>query len=372
MLPLLPPPPQPVAEPAAAASGGLYLSPSKLMALSALLSVLLPSMKTAVESIMGGGITASPERGVSAVPASHSPTADDQVPSPTRWGQPSKRPSSGAATAKPASDDDDLYALDQDRSLSPPSDPPCSCSACDSAPPVPFKCKKLFKGTLDEDVEHFVDLFETQVTLARLTSEDRLLFLPTCLADKAARWYQQEKKLNGPFKTYREVRAALMGRFTPTQAERKTQKLKLRGLHQKNDESVIEFNDKFNALADKYHFGEDKVKDIYVDCLRARLREALDIRAPTTLAEAMRVTVTVDVNRNRRNQAAPQTTTKGAQVNELAHQLDRLSTKRGGQHPYADSHQCAECGRSRHLASKCGVKCSACGRWGHLAESCWS
>ena len=55
-------------------------------------------------------------------------------------------------------------------------------------------CKKLFRGTLEENVEHFVDLFEMQATLARLTSEDRLLLLPTCLADKASRWYQQEKK----------------------------------------------------------------------------------------------------------------------------------------------------------------------------------
>ena len=117
-----------------------------------------------------------------------------------------------------------------------------------------------------------------------------------------------------------------MGRFTPTQAERKTQKLKLRGLRQRDDESVIEFNDRFDALEDKCQFGGDKVKDNYVDCLCAQLREALDIKAPTMLVEAMHVAVTVDVNMSWRDPAAPQTTTNGAQVSELAHQMDRLST----------------------------------------------
>ena len=57
------------------------------------------------------------------------------------------------------------------------------------------------------------------------------------------------------------------------------------------------------------------------------MREALDIRAPTTLAEALCVAVMVDVNMSWRNQVAPQTTTNRAKVNELAHQMDRLSTK---------------------------------------------
>ena len=78
------------------------------------------------------------------------------------------------------------------------------------------------------------------------------------------------------------------------------------------------------------------------------------------------------VNMSWRDQAAPQMTTNGAHVSELVHQMDRLSTPRGGQHPYADSRQCAKCGRTGHLASKCGIKCTACGRWGHLAEVCHS
>ena len=82
--------------------------------------------------------------------------------------------------------------------------------------------------------------------------------------------------------------------------------------------------------------------------------------------------VMVDVNMSQRNQATQQTTTNGMQVKELVHQIDHLSTKHGGQHPYPDSRQCSKCGQSGHLASKCGVKCSACGRWGHLAEACRS
>ena len=254
--------------------------------------------------------------------------------------------------------------------------PPPRCrryQAHDTAPRVPFKCKQLFRGTLDEDVDQFIDMFETQATLARLTEDDKLLLLPTCLADKASRWYQAEKRTNGPFDSYDDLRSSFMGRFTPTQAERKTQKLKLKALRQKDSESVIEFNDRFDALASECYYGEDEAKDIYVDCLRPRLRDALDVRAPSTLAEAMRVAVTVDVNLSRRGDAAPpaQTTTATAQVNELTSQMDRMSTRRAA-HPYNSGRQCNKCGRHGHLAAKCGVKCTACGRWGHTMDTCRS
>ena len=35
---------------------------------------------------------------------------------------------------------------------------------------------------------------------------------------------------------------------------------------QKDNESVMELNDRFDALVDKCQFGEDEIKDIYVDC----------------------------------------------------------------------------------------------------------
>ena len=86
----------------------------------------------------------------------------------------------------------------------------------------------------------------------------------------------------------------------------------------------------------------------------------------------MCVAVTVEVNMSRRTHATPQASSSSAQVNELAHQMDRLSTRKGGQHPYANTCQCNKCGCTGHLASKCGVKCTACGRWGHLADVCQS
>ena len=53
----------------------------------------------------------------------------------------------------------------------------------------------------------------------------------------------------------------------------------------------------------------------------------------------MRVAVTVDVNMSPRTQATPTMSNNSAQVNELAHQMDRLFTKKGEQHPYANSRQ---------------------------------
>ena len=54
-------------------------------------------------------------------------------------------------------------------------------------PMAQIKCKETFKGTLDENVVHFLDLFVIHTTLARLTDADCLLLLPTCLADRAGR-----------------------------------------------------------------------------------------------------------------------------------------------------------------------------------------
>ena len=58
-----------------------------------------------------------------------------------------------------------------------------------SAPHVPFKCKQLFGGTLDEDVDQFIDMFVTQATLAVLIKPEYALAitrrsLPTSLASR--------------------------------------------------------------------------------------------------------------------------------------------------------------------------------------------
>ena len=94
----------------------------------------------------------------------------------------------------------------------------------------------------------------------------------------------------------------------------------------------------------------------------------LGIRAPTTLAEAMSVAVTVGVNLSHCTNTPFTTTTPtcNAQVSELANQMDKLLT-RWATHPYA-SCQCTNCGRQGHSTLKCGIKCIACGRWGHTAD----
>ena len=65
-----------------------------------------------------------------------------------------------------------------------------------------------------------------------LTDADHLLLLPTCLADRAARWYHQEKDTHGTFWTYEELRAASKGHFTPSEVERKYLNVKLWALKQ--------------------------------------------------------------------------------------------------------------------------------------------
>ena len=148
---------------------------------------------------------------------------------------------------------------------------------------IPFKCKETFKGTLDENEIHFLDLFKTQMTLARLTDANRLLLPPTCLTERAARCYHHKKDTKGMYNTNGELRATFKNRFTPSEAERKCLKVKLRALKQWEEESVIVFNHWFEAVASQCILGDDEAKEIYLDCLRVKLREAQAIRAPETL-----------------------------------------------------------------------------------------
>ena len=224
-LPLPPPQPDAMAVP----TTGLYLSPSKLMALSALLTVLQTNGQMAFKAITGSG-TPSSDGGVSAVDAPHLP-APGRGSSITRCDR-EEATSKSSKAASNFEDETDFLAKNS------PSPPHRRChQKHDNTPRMPFNGKQLFLGTLDEDVNQD----ETQATLARLTEDDKLLLLLTCLADKTSRLYHAEKRSNGPFDTYEELLSAVMGRFTPTQAERKTQKLKLKAFCQKDTESVIKF-----------------------------------------------------------------------------------------------------------------------------------
>ena len=80
---------------------------------------------------------------------------------------------------------------------------------------------------------HFLDLFETQTILARLKDAKGLLLLPSCLRERAARWYNHEKDTKGMYNTYGELRAAFKNCFTPSEAERKSLKVKLLGFKQR-------------------------------------------------------------------------------------------------------------------------------------------
>ena len=59
--------------------------------------------------------------------------------------------------------------------------------------------------------------------------------------------------------------------------ERKPQKVSLKVLRQWDEESVIIFNHRFEAVVSSCTLRDDEAKDIYLDCLKAKLREALAI-----------------------------------------------------------------------------------------------
>ena len=125
--------------------------------------------------------------------------------------------------------------------------------------------------------------------------------------------------------SYQELQAAFKQPFTPSEAERKSQKVKLWAIRQRDEESVIDFNHHFEAVASCCIHGDDKIKDIYLDCLKAKLREALAIHALETLPQAMRDAVSVDVYLRKLSQQTQIAQTVG-QVNHLTSCFQDMGT----------------------------------------------
>ena len=238
---------------------------------------------------------------------------------------------------------------------------------------LPFKVKKPFRGAPEEDVSIFLDTFDTQVRLAGLGEEAALLLLPTCLEDHASRWYHGEKSKNGHFLTYDDLCQALITKFTPTKAERRAHQQKLRSQRQGDNEPVLDFNHRFEALAAQCHMSDDDVRDVYVDALRPNLRQALSIRCPDTLQGAMRDAMSLDVSLARLQDGNPLAAVQ-VQVNQLASNLQGVARNaRQEARPYPQRRKpCGKCGQVNHKTDRCGVRCDKCGRLGHLASECRS
>ena len=218
--------------------------------------------------------------------------------------------------------------------------------------------KKSYSGTPHENVSIFLDTFHTQVALAGLDTESALLLLPTCLEDRARRWYQAEKDANGLFPSLDALVKALKSKFTPTRAEKRAHTHKLRQTKQADNESVLDFNVRFEALAAKCDLPDEDVRDAYVDALRTQIREAIAIKCPDTHAEAMRDAMSLDISLAR---LAPK---RGqAQVNSVS--MDKKGK------PYPVRKPCEKCGGA-HSTKRCGQKCEECGKLGHLAHECRS
>ena len=72
------------------------------------------------------------------------------------------------------------------------------------------------------------------------------------------------KDSHGTFGSYQELQAAFQSQFTPLEAKRKSQKVKLRALRQWDEGSVIDFNHRFEVVASQCTFAEDEAKDFFL------------------------------------------------------------------------------------------------------------
>ena len=104
--------------------------------------------------------------------------------------------------------------------------------------------------------------------------------------------------------------------------------MKLGALKQWEEESVIDFNHRFETVASRCTLGDDEAKEIYLDCLRVKLREALAFSAPESLPQAIMDAISVDVNYSRLGQQ-PQAvlTPMVSQVNQLATRFQDLGPR---------------------------------------------
>ena len=232
------------------------------------------------------------------------------------------------------------------------------------SPRFQFKGKKPFTGALDDNVGIFIHSFETQTKLANITDDDALLLLPTCLEDRALRWFHEERLSNGPFQSYIALRNALIAQFTPTHAEKMARQAEVRTQRQNVGESVLQFNIRFETLVSNCQMSDDEARDAYIEALRPPLRDALTIRFPATLRAAMRDAMTLSLTFAKRKDEA-QTPYAQPQVNQVANVGRRPNNR---QKPYSRA-PCGKCG-GNHRTERCGVKCPNCGRLGHTESEC--
>ena len=209
----------------------------------------------------------------------------------------------------------------------------------------------------------FLDNFATQVRIADLNDGLALDVLSTCLEDRAARWFHEEKLRHGAFTTYGDLAAALKRRFTLSSSERKCHEMKLRSARQSPQESVLDFNHRFEGLAAQCNMLADDLRDAYVDALRPKLRDALDTRCPADLEAAMRDAMSLDVAQARRAAMS------GAhpEINQISGST--RPRNRPENRPYQPRAPCKIC-RGPHPTDKCKDKCTKCGRLNHTADHC--
>ena len=96
-----------------------------------------------------------------------------------------------------------------------------------------------------------------------------------------------------------EIKGASTRQFTPSEAEKHTQKAKFYPLRQQDNKPVLPFNHRFEAVASRCAFSEDEFLDLYANFFKLKLGEALAIKVQDTLQDAMRHVVGIDINLGR-------------------------------------------------------------------------
>ena len=267
-------------------------------------------------------------------------------------------PARGPRTPLVTDDDDDIMATQQYDDLNrhhfqPPRRSPRL------PPPRPFKLKQCFSGLPSDNVNDFITLFRNEMELTNTDDRSALLILPKCLTDVAGRWFLQAKRATGSFDSLGEALEALTARFTPTEAMRSIQNDQLRRMRQGDNESVVDYNVRFEKQAATCTLMESDLKNIYVDSLIKQLGKSVLLQRPSSCDEAMREALSLEVDLRRRGELA---------MGSVNH-VERPTYN--GHKPYPKRNPCRKCG-GNHATDRCGVRCKKCGKLGHTENECRS
>lgn len=234
--------------------------------------------------------------------------------------------------------------------------------------PRSFKVPNLdtYFGKKDEDLGAWLFQAEEQFSLLKIQDDDvRIKIAGLSMRSMAKTWYRLVRdQSNFPdeyLSSWDSFKSALRQEFSPVDPARLARD-KLSELRQ--DQSVRAYTAQFRHLCTIIQtISEDEKLDRYVRGLKPRTRKEVDLRDPSTFAEAVRIAERLDTTMDRVFQR-PANPAPRRNDGPSPMEINQLRAERGPRGPISsdewqrrkDKGLCMYCGSDKHTLPKCSLK----------------